>query len=154
MRKTMSRFKTACAVALILEQDNKMLFIHRGNVKINPDCWSIVAGHVDEGESALQAIVREAHEEIGITIDPNDLTLVHTSYAHQPAYGEIMSLYFTCNKWEGEIVNNEPHKHVELAWFAKTELPQPMIEHVAYSLQKLFEGKAFSEWGWQDRHSV
>jgi 8-oxo-dGTP diphosphatase len=144
-----NRFKTACAVALILEHDNKILFIHRGKVKINPDCWSIVAGHIDEGESAIQAMVREAYEEIGITIDPANLTLVHTSYAYQPAYGEIMSLYFTCNRWDGEIINKEPHKHVELSWFPKSTLPQPMIEHVAYSLTKLFEGHSFSEWGWE-----
>lgn len=143
-----NRFKTACAVALILEQDNKILCIHRGKVKINPHCWSIVAGHVDEGESALQALVREAEEEIGIIINPADLTLVHTSHAYQPAYGEILSLYFSCTRWKGTIVNKEPHKHVELKWFAKSELPQPMIEHVAYSIRQLFADHAFSEWGW------
>ncbi len=144
-----TRFKSACAVALILEQDNKILCIHRGAVNINPHYWSIVAGHIDAGESATAAIVREAYEEIGITINPADIALVHTSYAYQPTYGEIISLYFTCSKWTGAIINNEPHKHVELQWFDKATLPSPMIEHVAYSMAQLFEGRPFSEWGWQ-----
>jgi len=78
-----TRFKSACAVALILEQDNKILCIHRGAVKINSHCWSIVAGHIDEGESATVALVREAFEEIGITIHPDDITLAGLLLIHK-----------------------------------------------------------------------
>jgi len=42
-----------------------------------PGFWDIsTAGHIDAGETPLATAVREASEEIGITIDPNELSLV------------------------------------------------------------------------------
>lgn len=42
-----------------------------------PDYWDIsAAGHIDAGETALQAAVRETREEIGIAIDANRLRFI------------------------------------------------------------------------------
>ncbi len=39
--------------------------------------WDVsVAGHIDAGETPKQAAIREAQEEIGITISENDLQLI------------------------------------------------------------------------------
>ncbi|MEI8093447.1 MAG: NUDIX domain-containing protein [Spirochaetales bacterium] len=43
----------------------------------DPGRWDIaVAGHLSGGQTALQAIVREAHEELGLVLDPASLTFL------------------------------------------------------------------------------
>ncbi len=60
-------------VALI-DDRNRVLLQQRSKEKsINPNMWDIsTAGHVDAGEDALDAAIREVAEEIGIEIQPKD----------------------------------------------------------------------------------
>lgn len=56
----------------ILNPAGELLLQRRAAVKENdPDLWDIsVAGHVDAGEDARTAAVRELREEIGLTVAP------------------------------------------------------------------------------------
>lgn len=42
--------------------------------------WSLVAGHVENGESATAAMIRETYEEIGITLSPDQIKVVHVMH--------------------------------------------------------------------------
>lgn len=46
------------------------------NKKTFPNMWSQTGGGVDEGETTFQAALRECNEELGITIDPDNIELV------------------------------------------------------------------------------
>ena len=63
------------AVYLVLQSGNEVLLSKRFNTGYADGMYSLPAGHVDIGESAIQAMVREAKEEIDITILPEDLVL-------------------------------------------------------------------------------
>lgn len=42
-----------------------------------PGCWdAATTGHVDAGEDAITAALRELHEELGVNADPSKLTLL------------------------------------------------------------------------------
>lgn len=46
------------------------------NKKFFPNMWSQTGGGVDEGETTLQAALRECNEELGITINPENMELI------------------------------------------------------------------------------
>lgn len=46
------------------------------NKKTFPNMWSQTGGGVDEGETTLQATLRECNEELGISIDLNNIELI------------------------------------------------------------------------------
>lgn len=60
--------------------DGRLLLQRRALVKDSwPGLWDIsVAGHVSAGETAVEAVIREAHEELGLRIDPAELRFLGT----------------------------------------------------------------------------
>ncbi len=58
--------------AIILENDNRELLLYLRDNKPGipfPDCWDLIGGHVEEGETPEEALIREVKEELGITLD-------------------------------------------------------------------------------------
>jgi len=62
------RYKITPASYLVLIEDNKILLQRRFNTGYEDGKYSLVAGHVDEGETFTEAIIREVKEEAGITL--------------------------------------------------------------------------------------
>lgn len=69
-----------CAHVWIVRSDGRVLLQRRALAKENwPGLWDIsVAGHVAAGESAVDAAIREMHEEIGLAITASELTAIGT----------------------------------------------------------------------------
>jgi isopentenyl-diphosphate delta-isomerase len=59
----------------ILATDGRLLLQRRALVKESwPGLWDIsVAGHVSAGESAIEAVIREAQEELGLIVRADEL---------------------------------------------------------------------------------
>lgn len=61
-------------VWLYNDNGNILLSQRAASKSISPLLWNVsAAGHVDTGESIIQAAVRETHEELGIKLSENDL---------------------------------------------------------------------------------
>lgn len=108
--------RTPIAVALLV-QDGRALLGHRHPRRRNyPDCWDLVGGHVEPGESPLQAVARECGEEIGVTIlDAEPLPLVFSD-------PDLEVTAFLVREWEGEVANVAPDEHDDLRWFIAQEV--------------------------------
>jgi 8-oxo-dGTP diphosphatase len=144
----LERFKAYAAVYLVLENDGKILLSRRLNTGYQDGNYSLVAGHLDGGETTRQAIIREAREEAGVEIQPEDLEVVHVSHRYSP-HREYFDVYLRASKYSGEVVNLEPDKCDELAWFRLDELPDNIIPEVKKTLDNIQNGKHFDEFGWQ-----
>ncbi len=105
------RSKVNINVYLVLEQEGKILLALRKNTGYQDGQYSLVAGHVETGESAMVAMCREAKEEIGIDIDLEELEMVLTM--HRRTDRDNIDLFMRCSFWKNDIVNKEP-KNVEL----------------------------------------
>src|SRR4029079_9286740 len=73
---------------------------------------------VDLGERPKQTLIRELHEEIGITVREACLApLTFASYAYED-FHLLMPLYI-CRRWDGEVIAREGQK---LAWVRANKL--------------------------------
>lgn len=68
----------------LVTPDGHVLLQRRASIKENwPDLWNVsVAGHVAAGESAVEAAIREAYEELGLALAPEELTHLGTLRWH------------------------------------------------------------------------
>lgn len=66
-------------VVFIIHPDHQKVLLQQRSVKkrLWPNLWDITAGgHVDTGEFGFEAAIREAKEEIGLQLTPNDLICI------------------------------------------------------------------------------
>ncbi len=140
------RFKLIPETHLVITQGTDVLLLRRFNTGYADGQYSLVAGHIEEGESAIQATSREAHEEAGIAIDPNDVVMFHVM--HRLAEESRMSLFFTTKRWQGTPHNAEPHKCDDMRWAPINAMPDNTIKYVQQALMLGFDGVRYSEFGW------
>lgn len=144
----MERFKVTPEVFVILMREGNILLLRRANTGWQDGNYSLPAGHLESGETAREGASREAKEEVGIDIDPNDLEFLLTQYRWHVDHGRV-GFYFAPKKWSGEIRNAEPDKADDLQFFPIDTLPENMVEHVREALKSFIEGESYCEHGWQ-----
>lgn len=142
------RFKFISAAHLFLVRGNKILLLRRYNTSYEDGNYSVVAGHLDGGESVRQAMVREAKEEADIVITPESLDIAHIM--HRKSDQERIDWFFVAQTWQGEAQNCEPHKCDDLSWFSLDELPENVIPYVRTAITNWRNSIPFSEFGWKD----
>lgn len=60
-------------VAALIRQGDKFMIFQRPETKTRAFQWEFVGGKVEEGETLEEALIRECHEEIGVTVKPLDI---------------------------------------------------------------------------------
>lgn len=142
----MQRFTTPVAVHLFLRQADSVLLLRRFNTGYEDGNWSVPAGHLDGGETVITASIREAHEEIGIQIDPNDLQVAGVMH-RLTDHDERIDFFVTATAWQGEVQNCEPHKCDALEWHRIDSLPANVIPYIRRALENLRAERWFDEFG-------
>jgi 8-oxo-dGTP diphosphatase len=134
------------AVHLFFLKDDKILLLRRFNTGYEDGNYSVVAGHVDAGETVTQAAIREAQEEAGVVLRPGELQVVHVM--NRKSNDERVDFFIVVKSWSGEIRNMEPEKCDDLSWFPLDSLPANMIPYVRYAIESYQRRIWYSEFGW------
>lgn len=141
----MEKEKFLSAVYLIIKnENNEILLQRRQGTKLWPGFLALPAGHVDEGENAYDAVIREAKEELGITISVKDIIDIFTVNRRNKSLMPYYDVYFEIDSYEGEITISEPEKCSELVWSDINNLPEDMIDFEIEAIRNNQNGIKFS----------
>ena len=121
----------ACA---LVDVDKRVLIAQRPEGKALAGLWEFPGGKIEPGERPEATLIRELHEEIGITVKEACLApLTFASHAYDD-FHLLMPLYI-CRRWDGEVIAREGQK---LAWVRANKLRDypmppadiPLIPHL------------------------
>ncbi|MEU7843978.1 NUDIX domain-containing protein [Micromonospora sp. NPDC049114] len=112
-----------------LVENGSVLLVHRRPTKrAYPDVWDLPGGLVETGESELQALAREMHEELGVHIVTESaarLGVVHDGTGADALHAGVWHI----GDWAGTPTNRAPEEHDDMAWFAISELAGLPLVH-------------------------
>jgi ADP-ribose pyrophosphatase YjhB (NUDIX family) len=140
------RFRLVSAVHLFLIRDGQVLLLRRCGTGYEDGNYGVVAGHLNGDEEVKAAAIREAREETGIAIAPEDLEVV--GVMHRRSDDERIDFFLMARSWSGRVINREPKKCDQLAWFDLGELPENVIPYVRRALENYRLGRWFDSFGW------
>jgi 8-oxo-dGTP diphosphatase len=102
-----------CACAIFVRNGRILLGRRSPHLLSCPNCWDVIGGHVEEGETVEHALVREAEEEVGLT--PTCFVP-----AGRMDRGAVYHFYFVLD-WRGGEPSLRGDEHTELRWFTRVE---------------------------------
>lgn len=138
------------AFVIFRNKDGQVAFLLRENTNWMNGHYGLPAGKVEDEESIEAAAIREAKEEVGIDLRPENLEHKLSVYriAHGEDRGTWLDVLFEAKGWEGELINAEPHVHSELAWFHPQELPKNTTPYIPFFFEQIAAGNRYAEYGW------
>lgn len=142
--------KTQYIVAVYLVHEGKVLLVHHRKF----DMWLPVGGHIENGETTEEALLREVKEECGIRADiisgMHEVRQAKTREIPAPRYAEVYKvdsslrhLYFIYfGKTKTQRIKFSEREHKNYGWFSKEDLGNirpkllPTIRHHALEALK------------------
>ncbi|MCA9365520.1 8-oxo-dGTP diphosphatase [Candidatus Kaiserbacteria bacterium] len=118
------------------------------------DKWNGFGGKLDDGESILEATIRELKEEVEVLANQSDFKKVaEFSFIYEDT-GEMLVHVFFIDKWNGEPQETE---EMRPAWFDLSKIPyQKMWEDDQHWLPRVLNGEKLTGTVWfnKDGHTI
>jgi 8-oxo-dGTP diphosphatase len=142
------RHTIACAAYLLLFKEERVFLIRRFNTGYEDGNYSVPAGHVENGEHISDTLIREAEEEIGISIQKQDIVLAHVMHRTSTELNdERVDFFFTCKQWNGIPAHQEFEKCDKSGWFDIKAPPSNIIPYIRMAIENVLNGVPYSELG-------
>jgi 8-oxo-dGTP diphosphatase len=145
------RFKVKVGVFLVLFQEDNLLCLRRHQTGIEDGYYVVPMGGLKEAETPLEAVAREALEEVNVTVKPEDLALAHVMYRKhtQPDnyFFYQQDLFFKATHFSGIVRNLEPHKADDVRFFNLKDLPSTLSPFIKQAVECVLSGVPYSEFG-------
>jgi 8-oxo-dGTP diphosphatase len=105
----------ACA---LIDADSRVLIAQRPEGKAMAGLWEFPGGKMEPGERPEETLIRELHEELGISVkEPCLAPLTFASFAYDDFH--LMMPLWVCRRWDGTVVARE---HTALKWVRPAKL--------------------------------
>lgn len=104
--------------------------------------WGSMGGHVEFGETPIEAVQREAKEELGIEIGNVQFASCMNLLRDGKHYVDVS---FIAEIISGDPTIQEPDRIEEIGWYPLEQLPSPLFEPVRIVLEAIKTGDRYFE---------
>ncbi len=109
----MSKIVEVAAAVMLRADGREFLLAQRPEGKVYAGYWEFPGGKVEPGESVRDALIRELHEELGITVTACSPWLTRQfTYPH----ATVRLNFWRVTAWTGEIGITAPLEHAAVHW--------------------------------------
>lgn len=116
----MSKIVQVAAAVMLRADGREFLLAQRPEGKVYAGYWEFPGGKVEPGENYRQALIRELHEELGITVTECSPWLTREfTYPHAMVRLE----FWRVTAWTGEIGITAPLEHSAVDWLEMGKTP-------------------------------
>lgn len=113
--------------------------------------WDSPSGKLEPGEPAEVGMAREAFEETGLLLQPDELQLAAVTHWLPPDGTARIGLFFHCAAdpgRHGQPTVREPDKCVRLRWAPLDDLPRPLLRYTKIGVELFQTGRRYAAVDW------
>ncbi|WP_308433807.1 NUDIX domain-containing protein [Nocardiopsis kunsanensis] len=104
------RYRSIVDVHVIMYRAGRVLLLERRGTGYADGMLHLPSGHLEEGEPLHEGAAREAQEETGVSIRPDELTLGTVVHHRQDGAPARVGMFFVASRWRGRARVAEPHR--------------------------------------------
>ncbi|MFF1839011.1 phosphotransferase [Streptomyces sp. NPDC058231] len=143
------RHREPIDVHLILRRDGEasaeVLLSRRAGDVYASGHWHLVSGHLDgPHEDVVDALIREASEEAGVSIDAAEVRFAAAVHHRSPGGKSRTGMFFEVLTWQGTPGVREPEVCDAMGWFPLDALPEPMVAYCRAGLDTYQSGQVMA----------
>lgn len=125
-------------VSCFCKSNGEILLLKRQSHKPQGGTWGVPAGKMENGESPLEAMTRELHEECGIESERSSLSFFKTVYVRYADVDFIYHIFHTSFRVKPGIQIRES-EHLQYTWITpKKALDMNLIEDLDQCIKLYF----------------
>lgn len=122
----------------------EVLLARRAGTGYADGLLNMPSGHLEDGEDVRSGVLREAAEEIGLVLTPEQVAVALVMQHKPPAGRSRMGWFFAAELPPGaRVVNAEPDKCAEIGWYPLDALPDDLVASCRVGLEAYRAGERF-----------
>ena len=144
----MERYLSRIGVDIFLERKNEktgvkeILMLKRAGTGYYDGYYDLPGGHLEDEEDIFDGMIREAKEEIGITLKREEMEILHIYHKYKRG---MLKFVFKANKYDGVPVNAELHQCEKIEWVEIEKLPENIVPSIKNELDNIKNGIYYSK---------
>ena len=129
---------TPAAFVALIDDRQQVLLQRRANTSYKMGWWALLSGHFEPGATPPESAIREAEEESGVVVRPEDLELFHIYSNENNPKVPYLGFVFRARTWIGEpAIQETDGKSDAMGFFPLDDLPEPVTSQVIEALKNI-----------------